>query len=89
MVNRRICIYLIGISLLVGCLTGCGKKENIELAEDVFLTISSTAKGEGVETYEMYTLHADISQNGQVRIISIVGYRRIRVRRRIYNLVQM
>lgn len=68
MVNRRICIYLIGISLLVGCLTGCGKKENIELAEDVFLTISSTAKGEGVETYEMYTLHADISQNGQVRI---------------------
>ena len=68
MVNRRICIYLISISLLVGCLTGCGKKENVELAEDVFLTISSTAKGEGVETYEMYTLHADISQNGQVRI---------------------
>ena len=68
MVNRRICIYLIGISLLVGCLTGCGKKENVKLAEDVFLTISSTAKGEGVETYEMYTLHADISQNGQVRI---------------------
>lgn len=69
MVNRRrICIYLIGMSLLVCCLTGCGKKDTVELADGVFLTMSSTVKGEGVETYEMYTLHADVSQDGQVRI---------------------
>ena len=30
--------------------------------------LSSTVKGEAVETYEMYTLHAEISDNGNVRI---------------------
>ena len=34
----------------------------------MFLMLSSTVKGEAVETYEMYTLHAEISDNGNVRI---------------------
>ena len=40
-------------------LAGCGKKEETTLADGVFLMLSSTAKGDAVETYEMYTLHAD------------------------------
>ena len=68
MSRNKICIVIIGICLLVSCLSGCGKNESAELADGVFLKLSSTAKGEGVETAEMYTLHAEISQNGQVRI---------------------
>lgn len=68
MSRNKICMVIIGICLLVSCLSGCGKNESAELADGVFLRLSSTTKGEGVETAEMYTLHVEISQNGQVRI---------------------
>lgn len=65
---KKIALYFLSVCCLIMSLAGCGKKEKTTLADGVFLKLSSTAKGEGVETAEMYTLHAEISQNGQVRI---------------------
>lgn len=61
-------LYFLSVCCLIMSLAGCGKKEETTLADGVFLMLSSTAKGDAVETYEMYTLHAEISDNGNVRI---------------------
>lgn len=61
-------LYFLCICCLIMSLAGCGKKEETTLADGKFLMLSSTAKGDAVETYEMYTLHAEISDDGNVRI---------------------
>ena len=64
--KKGICFRCV-ISLIFGR-TGCGKKSEGTIANGIFLMLSSTVKGAEVETYEMYTLHAEISDNGNVRI---------------------
>lgn len=61
-------VCMVSIVCLILSLTGCGKKEDETLADGMFLMVSSKVIGEDVETYEMYTLHAEISDNGNVRI---------------------
>lgn len=65
---KKRALYFLSVCCLIMSLAGCGKKEETTLADGVFLMLSSTAKGDAVETYEMYTLHAEISDNGNVRI---------------------
>lgn len=64
---KKMHIWIVGIVCLMFGLTGCGRKD-VTLSDGVFLMLSSTVKGEDIETYEMYTLHAAISDNGNVRI---------------------
>ena len=65
---KKRAFYFFCACCLLFSLVGCGKKEDTTLADGMFLMLSSTVKGEAVETYEMYTLHAEISDNGNVRI---------------------
>lgn len=65
--RKKKCIVFLCMICFLMSLFGCGK-EAVTLADDVFLKMSVTAKGENVETYEMYTLNVEIHQNGYVRI---------------------
>lgn len=65
---KKRALYFVCVCSLILSLVGCGKKEDATLADGMFLMLSSTVKGEDIETYEMYTLHAEISDNGNVRI---------------------
>lgn len=65
---KKRAFYFFCACCLLFSLVGCGKKEDTTLGDGMFLMLSSTVKGEAVETYEMYTLHAEISDNGNVRI---------------------
>ncbi len=63
---QRRCGWILCLLSMLFLLSACGNQE-AELADDIFLKVTSTAKGEGVETYEMYTLNLEIHQDGTVR----------------------
>lgn len=65
--KRRGCFFLFCLCLLL-VVSGCEKKQEIALADGVFLKVSVTVKGDAVKTYEMYTLNIEISRDGTSRM---------------------
>ena len=64
--RKKKCRLIFCLLCMTFALSACGNKEP-KLAEDVFLKVSLTAKGQSVETYEMYTLNLEIHQDGTIR----------------------
>lgn len=63
---RKKCWLIVCLLCIIFILSACDSKELV-LADDMFLKVSSTVKGQDVETYEMYTLNLEIYQDGTIR----------------------